>query len=116
MPNRLPKGKLLAMAPHYGIGLELPLAEAAAQALVDKLGAKRLPGTRKDLLALLETPPPDPVALLYFNGHGAFATDAAGISRLKLERGTNSPRWRSAARRCSWASATAQWCSSTPAR
>jgi CHAT domain len=85
MPNRLPKGKLLAMAPHYGIGLELPLAEAAAQALVDKLGAQRLPGTRKDLLALLETPPPDPVALLYFNGHGAFAADAAGISRLKLE-------------------------------
>jgi hypothetical protein len=88
MDNRLPKGSLLAMAPRYSVGGELPLAEAAAQQLVDRLGAQRLQGKREHLLQLLESPPPGRVALLYFTGHGAFSSDAAGASRLKLEDGT----------------------------
>jgi CHAT domain-containing protein len=87
MDNRLPKGSLLAMAPHYDVGRELPLAEAAAQALVDRLGAQRVQGKRAQLLQLLESPPPERVALLYFTGHGAFSSDAAGASLLKLEDG-----------------------------
>jgi hypothetical protein len=90
MPNRLPKGTLVAIAPHYKTAsAQLSLAEAAAQGLVDKLGAQRVGGTRQALLALLEKPPAEPVALLYFTGHGAFAADAAGASLIKLEEGAN---------------------------
>lgn len=88
MRNRLPTGRLVAVAPHYAsASAQLSLAEAAAQGLVDKLGAQRVAGTRTDLLALLENPPPEPVALLFFTGHGAFAAEAAGASLIKLEDG-----------------------------
>jgi hypothetical protein len=88
MRNRLPGGRLLAVAPRYAsASARLSLAEAAAQGLVDKLGAQRLGGTRADLLGLLECPPPEPVAMLYFTGHGAFAADAAGASLIQLEDG-----------------------------
>jgi hypothetical protein len=87
LENRLPKGRVLAMAPHYDAGRDLPLAEAAAQALVDQVGAQRVDGKRARLLQLLESPPPERVALLFFTGHGAFSTDTAGASRLKLEDG-----------------------------
>lgn len=88
MRNRLPSGRLVAVAPRYAsASTQLSLAEAAAQGLVDKLGAQRLAGTRGDLLALLENPSPEPVALLFFTGHGAFAADATGASLIKLEDG-----------------------------
>lgn len=88
MRNRLPAGRLVAVAPHYAsASAQLSLAEAAAQGLVDRLGAQRVAGTRTDLLALLENPSPEPVALLFFTGHGAFAADAAGASLIKLEDG-----------------------------
>jgi hypothetical protein len=87
--NRLPAGKLVAVAPHYPPPRELPLAEAAAQALVDQMKdhGQRLPGTYDAMTQLLESPPAEPVAVLYFNGHGAFTNDAAGTSLLKLENG-----------------------------
>jgi hypothetical protein len=89
MRNRLPAGQLVAIAPRYtSASTRLSLAEAAAQALVDGHGARRWGGTRNELLALLEEPPTDgTVALLYFTGHGAFATDAADASLIKLEDG-----------------------------
>lgn len=90
MRNRLPKGSLVAIAPHYkSASAQLSLAEAAAQQLVDKLGAQRVDGTRERLLQLLEQPPGEPVAMVYFTGHGAFAADAAGASLIKLEEGAN---------------------------
>jgi hypothetical protein len=90
MRNRLPKGSLVAIAPRYkSARTQLSLAEAAAQELVDKLGAQRLGATRQKLLQLLEQPPEKPVALVYFTGHGAFDADAAGASEIKLEEGAN---------------------------
>ncbi|MEO7244806.1 MAG: CHAT domain-containing protein, partial [Rubrivivax sp.] len=91
MRNRLPTGKLFAVAPHYrSASTQLSLAEAAAQALVDGLGAQRWGATREQMLALLEHPPTDEtVALLYFTGHGAFAADVADASLIKLEDGAN---------------------------
>jgi hypothetical protein len=90
MRNRLPRGSLIAIAPRYkSASAQLSLAESAAQGLVDKLGAQRIGGTRETLLALLEQPPAEPVALVYFTGHGAFAADAAGASLIKLEGGAN---------------------------
>jgi hypothetical protein len=88
MPNRLPNGRLVAIAPHYrSVSTQLSLAEAAVQKLVKDFGAEPLPGTREAVLKLLEQPPAEPVALLYFSGHGAFAADAAGASLIKLEDG-----------------------------
>jgi hypothetical protein len=90
MRNRLPAGTLVAIAPHYAsASARLSLAEAAAQDLVEKFGAQRVPGQRDRLLQLLEQPPDAPVALLYFTGHGAFASDAAGASLIKLEGGAS---------------------------
>lgn len=94
LENRLPKGRLVAMAPRYPGGNELRLAEAATQALVDKfrngpqVQAERVEGKRAELLKLLEAPAPARVALLFFNGHGAFSSDTASASRLKLEDGS----------------------------
>ena len=88
MRNRLPAGTLVAVAPRYqSASTRLTLAEETAKALVTTLHAQRLPGTRTQLLQLLKHPPDEPVALLYFTGHGAFAADAAGASQLKLEDG-----------------------------
>lgn len=86
--NQLPAGRLVAVAPHYPPPRELPLAEAAAQALVDQMHGQRLAGTYDALTQLLESPPAEPVAVLYFNGHGAFTSDAVGTSLLKLENGS----------------------------
>ncbi|RYY81173.1 MAG: hypothetical protein EOO24_42665, partial [Comamonadaceae bacterium] len=88
LDNRLPGGRLLAMAPRYGVGRDLPLAQAATQALIDTLKAERIEGKRALLLALLQAPSPERVALLFFNGHGAFSSDTAGASVLKLEDGS----------------------------
>jgi CHAT domain-containing protein len=37
---------------------------------------------------LLETPPDEPVGLLFFTGHGVFSADAPAGSAIKLEDGT----------------------------
>jgi hypothetical protein len=90
MRNRLPDGTLVAIAPQYkSASTRLSLSDAIAQGMVDKFGARRLAGTREKVLELLEAPPSDTVALLYFNGHGAFAADAAGSSIIKLEDGSS---------------------------
>ena len=52
MPNRLPKGTLVAIAPRYKTAsAQLSLAEAAAQGLVDKLGAQRVGGREQAQVA-----------------------------------------------------------------
>ncbi len=90
MPNRLPKGHIVAIAPHYkSASTQLSQAENTVKGLVDTLGAQRVDGTRTAMLQLLEQPPDTSVALLYFTGHGAFAADSAGASQIKLEGGTS---------------------------
>lgn len=90
MSNRLKAGKLVVVAPRYAsASTALSLAEASAEGLVQSLGAERIGGTRDALLGLLEQPPDDAVALLYFTGHGAFNADAANASLIKLEGNDN---------------------------
>jgi CHAT domain-containing protein len=89
MRNRLAAGRLVTIAPRYkSASARLSLAEATAERLVSSLGAKSVNGTLAAMRELLETPPEDPVALLYFTGHGVFNAGVAAGSSIKLEDGT----------------------------
>jgi CHAT domain-containing protein len=88
MRNELPHGDIVVVAPRYdSVATRRSFTQRSAQELVSKYQAKPLGGTRQALLALLEKPPKDPVALLYFAGHGVFNADAPGSSAIKLENG-----------------------------
>jgi CHAT domain-containing protein len=89
MRNRLAAGGLVTVAPKYkSASTRLSLAEATAQKLAAVFGARPVGGTLAALRGLLETPPDEPVALLYFTGHGVFNAEAASASAIKLEDGT----------------------------
>ena len=86
--NDLAAGRMVTIAPHYkSSSLQLPVAEATAAKLVAQFGAERIAGTLAEMRKLLEVPPADPVAMLYFTGHGLFAADAVNASAIKLEDG-----------------------------
>ena len=86
--NQLPTGAMVVIAPRYSsLSTRLSLAEETAKRLLDDYHATPVPGTRDDLLALLEHPPAGPVALLYFTGHGLFDAESAAASAIKLEHG-----------------------------
>ena len=89
MRHHLPAGGLFMIAPRYkSERLRLKRAEAEVAALAE-LGAKPIPATYEAVLAFLEAAsPPEPVALLYFAGHGSFAADAVDASTIKLEDGS----------------------------
>lgn len=88
MSNRLPAGRVVAIAPKYrSASARLSLAEATADELVAKVGAVREGGTLADLHKLLEQPGGDAVALLFFTGHGLFDATSAAASAIKLEDG-----------------------------
>ncbi len=88
MRNSLPAGRLVTVSPHYKrANLRLSLAEETASTLSATFGAEVVPGTLDGMLALLEQPRQEPVSLLYFTGHGAFSTDSASASVIKLEDG-----------------------------
>jgi len=88
MPNRLPAGRIGTIAPKYETASRrLPRAQAESEAIAARYGAERIKGTREDVLALLEAdPPPYPVAILHFAGHGVFNVDDASGSSIKLEQ------------------------------
>ncbi|MPZ45448.1 MAG: CHAT domain-containing protein [Betaproteobacteria bacterium] len=89
MRNRLEAGQVVAIAPRYrSASARLSLAELSAQQLVSTLDAKSVNGTLAAMRALLESPPEEPVALLFFTGHGVFDAGAAAASAIKLEDGT----------------------------
>ena len=89
MKNRLAAGRVIAIAPRYkSASARLSLAEATAQHLVATLGAQPVSGTLAAMRELLETPPEEPVGLLFFTGHGVFSADAPAGSAIKLEDGT----------------------------
>jgi hypothetical protein len=94
--NRLPAGEMVVMAPRYStLGTKLSKAEATARQVLDNAEASRAyraracPGTRGELLALLEHPPEPTVAMLYFTGHGLFNEAMPSASALKLEQGAS---------------------------
>jgi CHAT domain-containing protein len=89
MRNSVPAGSLVSVAPKYASArLALPRAQEEQKQVVQKLGATALAGTRDDLLRLLENGKPlPPVAVLHFAGHGAFSSDVAAASSIKLENG-----------------------------
>lgn len=88
MSNRLPAGRVIAIAPKYrSASARLSLAEATADELVAKVGAVREGGTLADLHKLLEQPGDNAVALLFFTGHGLFDAGSAAASAIKLEDG-----------------------------
>lgn len=86
--NRLSAGGMVTIAPRYkSAKTQLSLAEATAAKLVQQFGAEAIAGTLAGTSKLLEQPPDQPVALLYFTGHGLFNADAADTSAIKLEDG-----------------------------
>jgi len=89
MRNCLPGGSLVTVAPKYASArLSLRKAQEEHERIVERLGAKAVPGTRKALFALLEDEDPMPrVGVLHFAGHGQFAADVAAASGIKLENG-----------------------------
>lgn len=89
MRNRLPAGRLCTIAPKYASASRaLKRAQNESDALVSAFSARRESGTRAAVLTLLETaPPPEPLAVLHFAGHGKFAPEAATHSSIKLEDG-----------------------------
>lgn len=88
MRNHLPGGRICTVAPKYGAGRALKRAQQESQRLVDEFQALKKEGTRDAVLGLLETaPPPEPLAVLHFAGHGKFAPQVASHSAIKLEDG-----------------------------
>jgi hypothetical protein len=89
MRNQLPAGRICTVAPKYASASRtLPRAQVESDKLVTQFDARRASGTRAAVLQLLETaPPPEPLAILHFAGHGTFAPEAATQSRIKLEDG-----------------------------
>jgi hypothetical protein len=89
MRNRLPAGRICTIAPKYASASRaLKRAQLESDALVAAFSARRESGTRAAVLTLLETaPPPEPLAVLHFAGHGKFAPEAATHSNIKLEDG-----------------------------
>jgi hypothetical protein len=89
MRNALPAGRICTIAPKYrNASRSLPRAQAEADKLVADFNAIRCPGTRDEVLNLLENESPaEPVSILHFAGHGKFAPDAVTNSSIKLEDG-----------------------------
>ncbi len=89
MRNRLPAGHIFTIAPKYASASRaLKRAQTESEMLVTEFAARREDGKRAAVLKLLETaPPPEPVAILHFAGHGKFAPEAATHSNIKLEDG-----------------------------
>jgi hypothetical protein len=88
MRNGLRRGQLCTIAPKYASASRaLKRAQIESDALVAAFSARRESGTRAAVLALLETAPPEPLAVLHFAGHGTFAPEAATQSSIKLEDG-----------------------------
>jgi hypothetical protein len=88
MRNALSAGRIVAIAPKYkSANLRLSGAELTAAKVVEKFTADRVEGKYNPILSLLEDPVNPPVALLFFTGHGAFSTDTAAASLIKLEDG-----------------------------
>jgi hypothetical protein len=86
--NRLLAGRLVTIAPHYkSAKYQLSLAEVTAAKLVQQFRAERVAGTLTATTQLFEQPPDEPVALLYFTGHGLFNENSADASAIKLEDG-----------------------------
>ena len=86
--NDLAVGKMVTVAPHYSAkNLELELAEATAAKLIEAFHATPVPGTVEGMRKLLEEPPSEPIALLYFTGHGMVDAQAVNASAIKLEDG-----------------------------
>lgn len=86
LQDHIDAGEVVSIAPHYAtLSLKLPRAEAEADALVALLGARKVAGTRQQVLALLEQPPATPIAVMHFAGHGVFSAQAASRSRIALE-------------------------------
>lgn len=88
MRNRLPAGRLCTIAPKYAsVSRALKRAQIESDKLVSEFAARREEGTRTAVLGLLQTAPPEPLAILHFAGHGTFAPEAATHSNIKLEDG-----------------------------
>jgi len=89
MRNELPAGRICTIAPKYkSASRALQRAQAESERLVNDFSARREQGTRAAILKLLETaPPPEPIAILHFAGHGQFAPEAAIHSNIELEDG-----------------------------
>lgn len=88
LSNRLPAGRVVTIAPRYpSAKTRLSTAEATAARLVQRFRAEALQGTLSATNNLLEHPSADPVALIYFTGHGLFNAAAADASAIKLEDG-----------------------------
>src|SRR5690606_33368173 len=76
MPQRLPRGTIVTIAPRYEQLPSLPGAQEEARLFVEEFGARSLePATRDALLRLLTTSTEDPVAILHFAGHGTFSLE-----------------------------------------
>jgi len=89
MRNALSAGRIVAIAPKYrSANLRLSGAELTATKVVEQFTAERIAGMCDPMLSLLEDPVGPPVALLFFTGHGAYSTDSAAASLIKLEDGT----------------------------
>jgi len=87
--NRLTAGKLLTIAPKYTtFSRSLSKAQAVASWLAEHLAAEPVEGTRDAVRKLLVQPPTEPVAVLYFTGHGAFNAKSVNASVIKLEDGS----------------------------
>ncbi len=89
MRNDLPAGRIYTIAPKYSSASRaLQRAQTESDKLVADFAARKEDGTREAVLKLLETaPPPEPIAILHFAGHGKFAPEAAIHSNIKLEDG-----------------------------
>ena len=86
--NDLAVGTMVTVAPHYSAkNLELELAEATAAKLIETFHATPVPGTLEGMRKLFEEPPSEPIALLYFTGHGLVDAQAVNASAIKLEDG-----------------------------
>jgi hypothetical protein len=86
--NDLAVGKMVTVAPHYSSkSTQLELAEATAAKLGQTFHATAVPGTLEGMRKLLEEPPGEPIALLYFTGHGLVDAQAVNASAIKLEDG-----------------------------
>jgi hypothetical protein len=83
MPNRLPLGPILTVAPDYAHTGWTPLPKAQEESLLLQRhhGAKPLvPAERKSFIDLLSQVPTSPMSMLHFGGHGSFDGGPGAVS------------------------------------